>query len=267
MATTTSRYRCRVATDEEAEKENVFFKSSIHQFSSVLSPDSKIFGGFLLPPGYEWAELPGRAVVSRLDDSEVAGENGKAEIQLGATHTFVQPIAAVVQTISAGITLYRTRGDQLDRYGFSAFGLTVVPYLIVSIVNFFAQIAIPKYNSLYMVQCDILDEAAARCGRAVPLFGIVGKLASGDPAAGAECVDVTVEAADDPAEPETERIVRTVDKTVSISLDPETSTTSTLGSIIVPRHPSFQTNPAATKGWRSWGAPRCRYRPAAKGLW
>jgi hypothetical protein len=45
----------------------------------------------------------------------------------GATYSVVQFIAAAVRTISAGITMYNTPGDQFDRYGYSAFGLTVVP--------------------------------------------------------------------------------------------------------------------------------------------
>ncbi|KAK5651194.1 hypothetical protein OQA88_12742 [Cercophora sp. LCS_1] len=84
-------------------------------------------------------------------------------------------------TISAGITLYRSRGDQLERYGFTAFGLTVIPYLVMSVVNFFAHFAVPRYNALYIVQSDILDEATVRLGHDIPRLCIVGKLPCEEP--------------------------------------------------------------------------------------
>lgn len=114
-----------------------------------------IFGGRDLPDGYSWVFVPWDAKIEPPKINQppplenpllkrrfsIYGDQDLKlpEIPLGAEYSLFQPIAAVVQAISAGITLYRTRGDQLDRYGFTAFGLTVVPYLVMSVVNFFAQ--------------------------------------------------------------------------------------------------------------------------------
>ncbi|KAK3346326.1 hypothetical protein B0T25DRAFT_571469 [Lasiosphaeria hispida] len=159
-----------------------------------------IFGGRELPKGYSWVFVPWDAKVERPKTNAPPPEKpppkrrfsiygGKAdlvlpEVPLGAEYSLFQPIAAVVQAISAGITLYRTRGDQLDRYGFTAFGLTVVPYLVMSIVNFFAHFAVPKYSALYIVQSDVLDEATRRNGDDIPRRCVVGRLPSKTPSEG-----------------------------------------------------------------------------------
>ncbi|KAK0645413.1 hypothetical protein B0T16DRAFT_492574 [Cercophora newfieldiana] len=154
-----------------------------------------IFGGRDLPQGYGWVFIPWGVQIeppktkappnppppSRWALTRRRTDMKLLEVPLGADYSLFQPIAAVVQAISAGITLYRTRGDQLERYGFTSFGLTVVPYLVMSIVNFFAHFAVPKYSALYVVQSDILDEATRRLGDDVPRRCVVGRLSRGKP--------------------------------------------------------------------------------------
>ncbi|KAK3357985.1 hypothetical protein B0T25DRAFT_175171 [Lasiosphaeria hispida] len=150
-----------------------------------------IFGGRDLPPGYGWVFIPwgvkieppktnAAPITPSLSRwwtlSRKSTDLNLLEMPLGADYSLFQPIAAVVQAISAAITLYRTRGDQLDRYGFTSFGLTVVPYLVMSVVNFFAHFAVPKYSALYVVQSDVLDEATRRLGDDVPRRCVVGRL-------------------------------------------------------------------------------------------
>jgi hypothetical protein len=110
---------------------------------------AKIHGGFQLPYGYDWIRIPRTAIVRPYgtrasqpsDDSKQTPqeEDRQPEVHLSASYSLVRPLIAIVQTIYAGVTLYRTRGDQLDRFGFAAFGLTVTPYLVMSIINFVAQ--------------------------------------------------------------------------------------------------------------------------------
>jgi hypothetical protein len=63
-----------------------------------------------------------------------------------------------VQLIFALLTLYRTRGDQLNKYGYSAFGLTVLPSFIMSSVNLAGNIVTPTYSNLYLVHSRELEE-------------------------------------------------------------------------------------------------------------
>ncbi|GAB1315901.1 hypothetical protein MFIFM68171_06111 [Madurella fahalii] len=203
-------YRCRIARNWEIDgPRSVWWSDVTEGRVGGTDVDSTVFGGFSLPPGYRWITVPRNVAVEPLDtspsspsaastsspasasdpasaaaattvDPGLETRQQAAVMGLSATYSVIQPLAAVVQTASAGITLYRTRGDQIDRYGFTAFGLTVVPYLIMSIINFFAHIAIPKYRALFVVQSDIFEEAVARSGHSTPPPAIVGKLPPGE---------------------------------------------------------------------------------------
>ncbi|KAJ6595163.1 hypothetical protein DFH09DRAFT_1273229 [Mycena vulgaris] len=60
--------------------------------------------------------------------------------------------------------------------GYAAFGLTVLPYTMMTLVNLIGNLLTPDYPTLYLVQSYILLEAQSRTGA---LFeGLVGKLVS-----------------------------------------------------------------------------------------
>lgn len=61
------------------------------------------------------------------------------DVHITASYSLIQPIIAIVQAAYAGVTLYKTHGDQLEQFVFTAFGLIVAPYLLMSIINFVAQ--------------------------------------------------------------------------------------------------------------------------------
>jgi len=46
----------------------------------------------------------------------------------------------------------------VEEYGYAAFGLTVIPYAIMSIINLTANILTPEYPTLFMVQSDAMHE-------------------------------------------------------------------------------------------------------------
>src|SRR5208282_5232667 len=85
-------------------------------------------------------------------------------IKLSKSHNVMKSLIAIIQLMFACITLYRTRGDQLDRFGYAAFGLTVTQYAVMSLVNLIANISTPDYSSLYMVRTEIMDEAERHKG-------------------------------------------------------------------------------------------------------
>lgn len=106
-----------------------------------------------LPRGYSLTRLPSNAKII----SDIGDEPG--DMELCSSYNVPKAIIAIIQTIYASITLYRARGDQIQRYGYAAFGLTVLPYLIMSIMNLFATSLLPDYSTLYIVRSLELDEA------------------------------------------------------------------------------------------------------------
>ena len=115
-------------------------------------------------------------------------------IQLSSKNDLAKGLIAIFQTLYAGATLYRSRGDQIERYGYAAFGITVSPYLIMSIVNLFSTFLTPDYPTLYMVRNHAMIEASKREG--AKFEGIVGSIQS--PCVAKEALGkITFESAED----------------------------------------------------------------------
>jgi hypothetical protein len=103
---------------------------------------TNVHGGFELPEGYGWVRLPRNAKVrpyGRPINEDQPASDAPVRVRLTTSFSTAQPLIAIFQTVNAAWALYKTRGDQLDQFGFAAFGLTVTPYLVMSIINFLAQ--------------------------------------------------------------------------------------------------------------------------------
>jgi hypothetical protein len=127
----------------------------------------KVHGVCELPKGYEISILPPNAAVSANFDGE------SKDYHISASYNFAQIAISLLQLAASSITLYKTRGDQLDRYGYAAFGLTVIPYILMSVVNLAGNLICPNYDSLYLISSPELEEARARGGK---FDGTIGKL-------------------------------------------------------------------------------------------
>jgi len=114
-----------------------------------------IHGRVLLPKGYMFRVLSDNIEFFPLKEGS---------IELSKSYNILKSVAAIIQLLFACITLYRTRGTQLDTYGYAAFGLTVIPYAIMSLVNFIANIMTPDYPAMFMVRTKYMDEAEGHGG-------------------------------------------------------------------------------------------------------
>ncbi|AEO68701.1 uncharacterized protein THITE_2145780 [Thermothielavioides terrestris NRRL 8126] len=144
--------------------------------SFTESTIQKFHGLSLLPPGYSWRDVPPDAKISWEQPArEEPGSQTGGAPDVSSNYNWIQSLIAIFQAGSAALTLYRSRGDQIQRYGYAAFGLTVVPYLVMSIVNLMASIATADYPTVYMVGSAEMDEARRRGG---VFDGVVGRLES-----------------------------------------------------------------------------------------
>ncbi|KAJ7048857.1 hypothetical protein C8F01DRAFT_1003694, partial [Mycena amicta] len=130
-----------------------------------------------LPRGYDFALVPRDAVVlsSQLPPPSSTGDN---PIVISTSRNASRAVVAIVQTCYGAYTLYLTRGDQIARYGYAAFGLTVAPYTLMSIINLLGSLLTPSYPTMYLVRSEVMDEIDRRFGRdGRPYFdGTVGVL-------------------------------------------------------------------------------------------
>ena len=94
--------------------------------------------------------------------------------QLSSVNNFAKGLIAIFQTLYASFTLYHARGDQIQRYGYAAFGLTVVPYIVMSIINLASTILTPDYSVMYLVESEAMEEAKKR--ENAKFDGVVGRI-------------------------------------------------------------------------------------------
>ena len=142
-----------------------------------------VHGTFRLPHGYELQYVPTTATISPLDENDSYPDDidndalnllfQPQRVAISSNYSFLKSFIAFFQTVNAGLTLYQARGDQITQYGFVAFGLTVIPYIIMSCLNLLAQLMTPDYSTLYMVESPEMQEARRRGGR---FDGVIGKV-------------------------------------------------------------------------------------------
>jgi hypothetical protein len=78
------------------------------------------------------------------------------------SYNWSKAIVYIVQTVFGVFTLYRTRGDQAERFGYAAYGLTVTPYAMMSIVNLAGNLLRPSYPAMYIVGSKSSDDFQKR---------------------------------------------------------------------------------------------------------
>jgi hypothetical protein len=97
------------------------------------------------------------------------------KVGISCSNSLAKCATAVVQVGFACFTLYRTRSNQIEEYGYAAFGLTVIPYALMSILNLIANLLTPEYPTLFMVHSDYMD-MANQCTNETRFDGKVGTI-------------------------------------------------------------------------------------------
>ena len=82
-------------------------------------------------------------------------------------------VVAIGQVIFSSITIYRALGDQIEKYGYAAYGLSVYPYLLMSVANLIKLAVCGRYPYAYVLRTPTLVEAEGNGG---VFEGAVGKL-------------------------------------------------------------------------------------------
>jgi hypothetical protein len=88
--------------------------------------------------------------------------NDETKLQIPQNSSLLTALIAICQISYAAYELLRVTGDHFERFGYSAFSLTVVPYLVMSFVNLVGNLATPVYPSIHMISTSTLREAQLR---------------------------------------------------------------------------------------------------------
>ena len=117
----------------------------------------RIHGTAILPSdgSYKLFLVPTNVKIST--GIKAAVEAGSVDI--ATSNSTVTVLVGMYQIVFAVLSLYLARGNQVQLYGYASFGLTVIPYVLMTIVNLAAQLFTEDYPTLYMVESDIMKEA------------------------------------------------------------------------------------------------------------
>ncbi|KAA8901310.1 hypothetical protein FN846DRAFT_815014 [Sphaerosporella brunnea] len=120
----------------------------------------KIQGHISLPPSYTLAKLPPGTELMALAVSRAT----KEDIVISNSYNATKAFTGIVQIVSSLYAIYTAYGDQVIRYGYAAFGFTVLPYTVMSILNTIANLIEASYDCLFLVRSDVMLEAEHREG-------------------------------------------------------------------------------------------------------
>ncbi|RPA86096.1 hypothetical protein BJ508DRAFT_358598 [Ascobolus immersus RN42] len=167
------RYERGAMTEAERRKRPPIPKVSLtfddpHPLLPLNPKHVSLHGQIKLPPGYRLLTLPYNVPVV-----PIFGDPAP-ETTLAFSHNWPKSLTSIVQIVFSCITIYRSRGPQIRNYGYAAYSLTLVPYMLMTFLNLLSHIFTPDFPAVYLVSTGVMDEAKARGG----IFeGVVGRVA------------------------------------------------------------------------------------------
>lgn len=154
----------------------------------LSSRGRSVHGVCSLPPRDKLAILPSGAKVDNIDGHKVNSKDVHSS-RISSSYNFSTALIAIFQPIYASITLYNTRGNQIQQHGYPAFGFSVTPYLVMSIVNLISAVLTPDFADVYLLKSEVLEEASLREG--ARFEGLVGSIKPDESQVNAESFDTS----------------------------------------------------------------------------
>lgn len=73
-------------------------------------------------------------------------------LRLSCNYNFLAAAAGIIQVVSGSMALYHASERQIPRFGYAAYSLTVVPYIIMSVANLVGSMCQPQYPAIFLVR-------------------------------------------------------------------------------------------------------------------
>jgi hypothetical protein len=77
---------------------------------------------------------------------------------IASSYALPKALIALFQLVYGAISLTNTRGDQVSKFGYASFGLTVAAYTVMAFINLVGHLLTPDYSALFVVQNEVLEE-------------------------------------------------------------------------------------------------------------
>lgn len=113
----------------------------LQQFAAVTEPGSE----HPALPEFSLIVVPKSFTVAPLTDPDFT------PLTLSCNYSIPKAMVAIIQVLSGSKELYESSERQLPKFGYAAYSLTVIPYLIMSLVNLVATACEPQYPTMFLV--------------------------------------------------------------------------------------------------------------------
>ncbi|KZT70054.1 hypothetical protein DAEQUDRAFT_238134 [Daedalea quercina L-15889] len=142
----------------------------------VNTGDRLLHGVARPPSGYSLAVPAHKAyseevIRTSLDDT--------TELKIHHPPGITNVLLSIFQIIFASFTLYSTPSDQIPRWGYAAYGLSVFPYALMSVMNLLCAGLVGSYTCGQILRTPILQESLQREAMGTKYDGIIGSLKEG----------------------------------------------------------------------------------------
>lgn len=72
--------------------------------------------------------------------------------QLSSNFSAITALAGIFQVLFGSIEIYHAWNRQIPHFGYAAYSLTVVPYLLMSVINLVSRTLVPEYPTMFLVR-------------------------------------------------------------------------------------------------------------------
>lgn len=91
------------------------------------------------------------------------------EFEIAYNYSMTKAVAAIAQILYGNFQLFQSAKPQIDYYGYNAYQLTIIPYIIMSFLNLIASLCEPQFPALYLVDSELVAVAPSNGGAAGPV--------------------------------------------------------------------------------------------------
>ena len=93
--------------------------------------------------------------ISKSKDEEKSGV-------ISSSYALPKVLIALFQLVYGALSLADSRGDQINQFGYAAFGLTVAVYTVMAGINLIGHLLTPDYSTLFVVHNEVIEEIVQR---------------------------------------------------------------------------------------------------------
>lgn len=139
-----------IALDKEGEPK---------AYQEALHCEHKLHGVAAPPPGYSLAVPVRRGYTELLIRNYL---NDTTKLTVHHRPGIVGAILSVIQICIGTYNLYSAQSSQIPRWGYAAYSLSVLPYVIMSVMNLLCAALVDSYACAQLLRTPILEESVCR---------------------------------------------------------------------------------------------------------